>query len=242
MPRIPGYYEWDDASLRPGQKREGGLHQNLFDENGDLKGNARFVEADEVQADAPIVTETVYIPAEERREDAELAALIATLIVVLGTPVVARWWNETARPFVRSRFGGLRKRGKAAAVHESAPKATREGPTELVAAAPDDARPGMSQAEARARYIAAVAAQAFAEEQMRLVSGARIVDAGPGEVDAEWALGGLSALDQQRLIEALVRNPTLLAEDNLAQLASLLVQPAALRELQTTEDDGALGS
>ncbi|KZO60449.1 hypothetical protein A2U19_01365 [Dietzia maris] len=100
----------------------------------------------------------------------------------------------------------------------------------------------MSQAEARARYIAAVAAQAFAEEQMRLVSGARIVDAGPGEVDAEWALGGLSALDQQRLIEALVRNPTLLAEDNLAQLASLLVQPAALRELQTTEDDGALGS
>lgn len=228
MPRIPGYYEWDDATLRPGQKRDGGLHQNLFDENGDLKGHARFVEAEEVEEDALIVTETVYIPAEERREDAELAALIGTLIVVLGTPVVARWWNETARPFVRSRLRGSKRRRKAAAVHEGAP----EDPTELVAATSDSERPGMSQAEARARYIAAVAARAFAEEQMRLVDNARIVGVGAGEVDAEWALGALSDEERQHLIEALVRNPALFAEDKLAQLASLLAQPAVLQELQ----------
>lgn len=86
-------------------------------------------------------------------------------------------------------------------MHESAPATTTENPAKLVAATPDSAGPNMSQAKARARCITAVAAQEFAEEQMRLVSGARIVDSGAGEVDAEWAQGGLSALDQQRLIE-----------------------------------------
>ena len=83
MGRIPGYYEWDDDDLTPGRKKEGGLHQNLFDADGSLKGSARFVPADEVDPD-PIyvteyVTEHVYVPAEERRltpEQQELADLI----------------------------------------------------------------------------------------------------------------------------------------------------------------------
>jgi hypothetical protein len=34
MGRIKGHYEWDDDDLTPGHKKEGGLHQNLFDSEG----------------------------------------------------------------------------------------------------------------------------------------------------------------------------------------------------------------
>ena len=51
MGRIPGYYEWDDDDLTPGRKKEGGLHQNLFDADGILKGSAQFIPADEVDSD-----------------------------------------------------------------------------------------------------------------------------------------------------------------------------------------------
>jgi hypothetical protein len=37
MGRIKGHYEWDDDDLAPGHKKEGGLHQNLFDSDGKLK-------------------------------------------------------------------------------------------------------------------------------------------------------------------------------------------------------------
>jgi hypothetical protein len=47
MGRIRGHYEWDDDDLTPGRKKEGGLHQNLFDADGHLKGNARFVPEDD---------------------------------------------------------------------------------------------------------------------------------------------------------------------------------------------------
>lgn len=43
MGRIKGYYEWDDDQLAPGHKKEDGLHQNLFDCDGKLKGSARFI-------------------------------------------------------------------------------------------------------------------------------------------------------------------------------------------------------
>ena len=37
MARIRGHYEWDDDDLVPGQKKEGGLHQSLYDSEGNLK-------------------------------------------------------------------------------------------------------------------------------------------------------------------------------------------------------------
>jgi hypothetical protein len=43
---ILGFLEWDDDDLTPGNKKEGGLHSNLFDDDGKLKGSARFVPKD----------------------------------------------------------------------------------------------------------------------------------------------------------------------------------------------------
>src|SRR6478672_6246261 len=101
MGRIKGHYEWDDDQLAPGQKKEGGLHQNLFDSEGKLKGSARFIPDDGSDPKPLIVTETVYIPLDERRGSSDNEALqeaIAGLVVhlvgigiVKGMPHAEQW-------------------------------------------------------------------------------------------------------------------------------------------------------
>ena len=68
MGRIKGHYEWDDDDLTPGRKKEGGLHQNLFDGEGNLKGSARFIPDDGTDPDPLVITETVYVPIEAASE------------------------------------------------------------------------------------------------------------------------------------------------------------------------------
>jgi len=83
MGRIRGHYEWDDDDLTPGQKKEGGLHQNLFDGDGNLKGSAWFIPDDGPEPEPLVVTETVYVPVERRRrtrEEEELDQAIAELV------------------------------------------------------------------------------------------------------------------------------------------------------------------
>lgn len=61
MGRIKGYYVWEDDSLTPADRKNGGLHQNLFDQNGNLKGHARFVPAEESDEPGPVFgSETDY--------------------------------------------------------------------------------------------------------------------------------------------------------------------------------------
>ena len=105
MGRIKGHYEWDDDDLSPGQKKEGGLHQNLFDGEGKLKGSARFIPGDGRRHRALFVTETVYVPVEQRRrtrgeEELEqaIAALVSHLIdrgIAKAKPLAEEWWRGT---------------------------------------------------------------------------------------------------------------------------------------------------
>ncbi|WP_297105030.1 hypothetical protein [Tessaracoccus sp.] len=196
MGRIPGYYEWDDDDLTPGRKKEGGLHQNLFDADGSLKGSARFVPADEVDPDpvyvTEYVTEHVYVPAEERRltpEQQELADLISEVLIAFmakgierAKPHVKRWWTESVRPFVgeqRVRLSQRRPRRPLKADRVSLESDRPSDDSESILPAPGRAaglpRPKMSSAEAQARYLAAMAARAFSEEQMRMVRSADIL-------------------------------------------------------------------
>ena len=85
----------------------------------------------------------------------------------------------------------------------------------------------MSQAEAQARYLAALAAKAYSDEQMRLVEEADIIDS-TGIEGVKAALAELPADDTKALIEAMATDPAMLKDDTLAQLASLL----ARRELE----------
>lgn len=239
MGRIKGYYEWDDDDLTPGQKSEGGLHQNLFDEEGKLRGNARFVPDDGDDSDPLFVTEDVYIPADQRRqphEENELAQAIGALLgagisagidygIAKAKPHVEHWWRETARPGIdaqRAKWSHrrpLRRRKK-----ETPPgdEALSDRSQELAETTPE-IRPQMSRAEAQARYLASLAARAYSDEQMRLVNSAHIVD-GEELADVKRSLAQLPQNQVKSLVEAMTTDPSLLTEATLAELASLLGQ------------------
>lgn len=110
-----------------------------------------------------------------------------------------------------------RKAQKMAAVVEGTLVEPSKERTEVL----EEGRPNMSSAEARARYLAALAAQAFSDEQMRLVTSATIVDR-EGHTDLERSLADLPSDQVKRLLEAMVTDPSLLGDDNLAELASIL--------------------
>lgn len=242
MGRIPGYYEWDDDELTPGLKKEGGLHQNLFDADGSLKGSARFVPADEADPDpiyvAEYVTEHVYVPAEERRltpEQQELADLISDVLVAFLAegidrvkPHVKKWWAESVRPFVsehrarlfQSRPKGASKADRALLNADLRPENSDQTPSEGAVAV---SRPKMSSAEAQARYLAAMAARAFSEEQMRLVRSADIIDA-EGVAEVEARIAELPPNEVRELMSRMVTDPSMLSEETLAELASVLAR------------------
>lgn len=234
--RIRGHYEWDDNDLTPGRKREGGLHQNLFDKDGSLKGNARFIASDGDEDEPLVITETVYIPIEQRRRTPEEEALqqaIADLVSVLidrgiakAKPYAQQLWRETARPAIAAQ----RARAQSALGRRSLAKRQRATPTaeaviveaaSPVASAADNGRPRMSRAEAQARYLAALAARAFSDEQTRLVTGAAIIDT-PDLSRLERSLAELPAAGLRAMLASMATKPALLDEANLAELASIL--------------------
>lgn len=79
----------------------------------------------------------------------------------------------------------------------------------------------MSSAEAQARYLAALAARAYSDEQMRLVSNAAIVDCDDIQ-ELRNSLAELPIDQVKALIEGMATNPSLLGESTLAELASVL--------------------
>ncbi len=239
MGRIPGHYEWDDDDLTPGTKKEGGLHQNLFDKDGKLKGNARFVPSTESEIEPDYVTEYVYVPTQERRKSKEqeelerqMADFLVLLIergVVAAKPHVERWWHNSARPFVSKQWSKLRTSRPAHASldvssHPTPPQ-DEEGTASTELALDASARPQMSRAEAQARLLAAIAAQAFADEQMRLVNSAAILDE-EGAAGVREAISQMPPEITEELVKRMVTDPTMLSEQSLAELASVLARTA----------------
>lgn len=231
MGRMAGYFEWDDDELHPGRRSEGGLSDNLYTANGRLKGRARFVPTDDDPE--PVVTESVYVTAEIRREQTfilspEVSDMLADLLYHYADtkirPAVQRWWSESAKPRMAARTERirnghlLRRRPKASEVLDSADM--EPGVADPVV---EVARSRMSAAEAQARVMAAAAAQAFFLEQLRLVESSQIVGADAGADSlavAHQVLAELPPAVVQELVEAMVLDPALLGEENLAQLAS----------------------
>lgn len=240
MGRIKGYYEWDDDELTPGNKREGGLHQNLFDDEGNLRGSARFVPLDGDE-DTNYVSEYVFVPVEERRktkEQEELEETIAALMLVLvvegverAKPHVEQWWHSSFKPFVSRQWSKIRGKGRTEdekitdGVAGSLASFEQKQP-ETDVAVNDRDRPRMSSAEAQVRMLAALAAQAFADEQLRLIKHSEIID-GDGVAGARGALAKMPSELVGDLLKQLATNPNLLTDESLAELASVLAQQSS---------------
>lgn len=234
MASIKGRYEWDDDDLTPGKKREGGLHQNLFDREGHLKGSARFIPDDGSDPDPAVIYEPVYMYNDaysrererQREEKAELAAKVVRELIVLAAPHAKRMWIEKARPAIAARRGRRADRKAARKALEAAKKpVVVEGtvvrsPQEL-AVAPEESRPEMTSAEAQARYLAAMAAKAFSEEQMKLVATANVAE-GEGLAELEHALAELPPEQTAKIIDAVKANPSVLGCETLAVLGGIL--------------------
>lgn len=119
--RIPGFLEYDDDDLTPGKKKEGGLHQNLYNRDGDLKGHARFIPGEGQDPDPVVVDQSrnVHDTKQERRRvrerrrhrvQDEVADFLAEImkdavkdLVAEATPHAKRLWNEKALPAIEAR-------------------------------------------------------------------------------------------------------------------------------------------
>lgn len=263
-----GTYYWDDDSLSPGNRSDGGWSQNLFDDDGNLRGHARFVpdpdSDDNDYAYSPYDDPPMFMSSETRRESEDeddspiidlLAEVLAQALVQLiedaaaagfayAAPRVKKWAEETALPFIADKLGsvkgkldGVRVPWEKKRVQESAADDTVEGivvsdePFEAIAQSNSHTtteplqieakRQKMSNAEAQARLVAAAAAQLFAEEQIRLVMRADVVNATDVD-DLRRQLANHPHEELEKILQHLARNPRLLEDESLAQLASFL--------------------
>jgi hypothetical protein len=242
MGRIAGYYEWDDDSLTPGHKKEGGLHQNLFNDEGSLKGSARFIPLEDTDDnpayETDYVTERVYVPAEERRltpEQEELAELVSEVLLIFlskaiekATPHVKKWWTESVRPFIgeqRTRMAKVLARKTPAVERDLVESDLSSAGSDRVSTKKEVSakRPRMSRAEAQARYIAAMAARTFSEEQLSMIRCADVLDTDTFD-DVEARIAELPPGEVRELISRMVTDPSMLSKQSLAELASILAR------------------
>lgn len=222
------------ADLTPGKGNGGGLHSNTFNINRKREGSAEFFPLDD-ELD-PVNYAPVRMNDEEcerrraREWEAETERIIqvfedVALLVEWATPHVKQLWHEKG-PLAIAALSGI----KAALTAPEALKATAMQPVVVeptvvdsgreLAVADEVGRTDMSSAEARARYLAALTARAFSDEQMKLVSNANIVD-GASLAELQRTLAELSPQQVKGIIEAVEANPSVLRGDMLAELGKL---------------------
>lgn len=244
MARVRGYFEYPDG-MTPGQAKDGGLHQNLYDKEKRLSGHATFIpdeeddEDDEGEYDWPTGPSAPFAGASghegesdsrsrERMDPEEMIEALVTLIKFAEwtAPRLRRWWKGQALPFVKStraRLARTRKDGSSDAPEESA---TRVGsvPSESARDAmadPEEDRVSMSSEEASARFAAALMARLFSDEQMRILRNARIEsEDGSPEASAVEELATRRIREHVRLM--LEENPSLLTGESLAHIGKVL--------------------
>ena len=251
-----GTYYWDDDSLSPGNRSDGGWSQNLYDQNGHLREHGTFfpdLDSDESDSTySPYGDPPMFMSSETRLEsddedDVEseegTADGLAILLTIVGVAAVAgaayvaapplkKWASNTAVPFIKGAFSKVRMPWGKKQDEEIAPEAngvtafhnTETNPGASGSHSPlgiDAKRQTMSNAEAQARLVAAAAAQLFAEEQTRLVMRADVVNATDVD-DLRRQLATHPHDELEKILQHLARNPRLLEDGGLAQLASFL--------------------
>jgi hypothetical protein len=237
---IRGRYEYDDASLTPGKKKEGGLHQNLFDAAGNLRANARFIpDEDQTPSFDPFLWTTSpgrpddddgagLSEAEREQLRLFLEEVVLPLLVVAiqrGAPYAQSLWREKVRPSVRARLDGLTRRLPRRRLRiEKRPSAVVEGTVvqALSAEVINEPRIEMTATEIEARRLLAVALREASDEQLRLLARASVVADEPAAVGGH-ELQAVADLDAAPLMARLKARPaSLTSEETLTAIHLLL--------------------
>ena len=221
---------------------DGASSSNLFVPGSKgVKAQAKIRDIDEDEADLLTDSKPVFIyVTDERasdtraRERSELEELLGNLMVLgvlvaleKAKPHVKQWWSDQALPALKSTWNRLprtRKANSQVAVAESSAliDGVPEGVSQEVIDALEAYRASMSSAEARDRFVAALMARAFSEEQLSILRNARIeYDDGPLEL--ECAAETLTAQQVGESITLMLEaNSSLLNEETLAELGKIL--------------------
>jgi len=221
MVKIHGYYEYDDDSLTPGQAKDGGLSQLLFDSEGKLSDHASFHPEDPDDEDENSYDSTTRTDDSDAEADTQAAALL--ILAVIGaaaggyvlirkaTPHVQRMINERALPAVRSFWKKVRGRGSevgGADEDETSVIFVQTPHARGNAAAPGTdvaiTKPQMSPDEWYARFRAMFEARTFADEQWQLLSSVQVAD--------DEAIAELQREMARNRPEAVVRQVALMLE------------------------------
>jgi len=214
-------------------RKDGETIGHLFDdETGKLVGHATWVEVDDDGDDGYVPYEPEPdrpLTKEEIEAAAELAALIVGALIAATTwaaPRVARWWETKVRP-------GLRRLTKRRSVHDGADLQMAVEPKVFVVSADGvelevaQSRVTMSAREWQARMEALLAAEAFSDEQRRILSQAQIVEDGR-------ALGTGRLTPQEvaeRIAKALAASPVAQTPEGLSMMMD------AVERAQRPEDE-----
>ncbi len=228
----------DGARLGLAQDAEGGLRGLLFDEDtGKLIGHANLFEYDDSDDDSDDAP-----PRRDQEVDVvvEVIAQVLTNLVIYSVekaaPHVQNWWNDKAVPTLKEKavpaikaaprkvISAVKRTNRRAgsddtdltdvlAVNEAKPSVRVSEPPHNV----EMPGPVMSSAEAQQRLARAVAAVAFAREQMRDLQNATII-----EDDDQAFAGLLNEITPQHLEKAirmaLETNPLMLDSPNVPAL------------------------
>lgn len=213
--------------LSQSQKNPGDLSPLTRGDNSEL-GHVTLSpvsDEDENQADVEPLMIFVYNetapPMKSREQEAferavsEQVSRLVDYGIAKAKPHVQKFWHEKARPAIQSKWESRPRRRKLdrqlAASEPIVVEATVVDSSNELMAASEEYRQNMSSAEAQARYMMALAAKAFSEEQMRIVAKANIDD-GEGFAELERTLTELPPKQVAHMIENLEANPCLLIE------------------------------
>ncbi|MFC5754890.1 hypothetical protein [Actinomadura rugatobispora] len=165
---------------------------------------------------------------EQEERDELVQKVVRELLIVAieySTPHVMRFWSEKLRPAIRARAERRRELRALLRQHRAEKNSAViearivEPPQDM--AALTEVKMNMTSSEAQARYLMALAAQRFAEEQMRLVAAADI-RADEGFQELEHALSELPPEQVAKMLQRFEANPSLLADNALTGLGMIL--------------------
>ncbi|WP_143677153.1 hypothetical protein [Streptomyces scabiei] len=240
MASVKGRFEYPD-DLTPGHSKDGGLHHNLYDDQKNLVGHAKFIPDDENEEDPPTEPPPLFFNTNkcdcesdsQVRERLDPEEIVEALIILIKfaewtAPRLKDLWNAQALPFIKStrnRFARTRKTDSPDTPSESATlieSTSSDSPQEVIAKLEED-QVSMSSEEASARFAAALMARLFSDEQMRILRSARIEDEGDSlELSTAENPTRQKIAENVRLI--LEANPSLLTNESLAELGKLLAR------------------
>lgn len=228
MPTRRMWVTWEDGAELSQSRKKLGDYSPLTRDGDNNLGHVTLSDADEDEYDDDWEPDPDPDP-----QAADLLGALAILGVIVAAqkaaPHLKRWWNESALPLAR------RTRKRLSRDRRSEDQAIVGDPFTLVASAPTDSsqdvfvaldeyRASMSSAEARERFVAALVARLFSEEQLRVLRNARIEDDGPGLE----LVSAVETLTPQQLGESLTlmleANPSWPDEETLAELEKVLAR------------------